>query len=423
MKLNSGKNNLTFINIPAILLFILAVSLAVRLIYWWFLIQPFPIAYGDVTYFEGAHSIAESWSYSHGGKLTASKSPGYPVFAGLLLKIFGHTQAVILVQYLFGVLASLPIYFIARRYLSENKSILIVLAYLIYPTTWFWESSFMSESLYVWLNILFIFFIHRYMLKKKDFDLMAGSFWGAASFLTRPAAVFPLSAVFISLIYQNRHKGVLKISAIWCFTFLIVLSPWIIRNYNVFGKFIPGSNQAGVTIYTSYVNWGRDMSSVNYLPEDRIVLSNLESEAEKNKFLLRRTFDYLKENPSKFITLMPIKLIHYFHPFDGRWYPLSLGSKFNPFYGLLACFALLGFWWNRKENTNLIKLSVPFIIGAVISVVIFHGEIRYRFVLNPVFFLIAAFCFVKPLSSIKMKIILSIILFNIIFWGIGTAIR
>ena len=280
----------------------------------------------------------------------------------------------------------------------------------------------MSESLYVWLNNLFLFYIHRYMIKKNDLDLAAGSFWGAASFLTRPSAIFPLGIVFLSLIYQNSFKRAHKIAAIWCFIFLLVISPWIIRNYIVFGKFIPASNSAGVTIYSSYVSWGYDMSIVNYLPEDRITVASLDSETEKNKFLLKRTFHYLQKNPQKIFTLIPTKLKDYVHPFNGRWYPLSLGSKFNLFYGLLGSFAVLGFWWNRKTNNNLLKLSFYFIIGAVISVVIFHGEIRYRFVLNPILFLLAGLCFVDQPSPEKRKIITAMILLNLSVWGIGITI-
>jgi hypothetical protein len=394
-----------------------------RLIYWWFLIQPSLEISGDALfYYDAAHSIADNLLYSSGGKLTASKPPAYPIFAGLILKIFKDDKAVIFIQYLLGVLACLPIYWIARNYLNENRATIVVFAYLIYPTTWFWESSFMSESLYVWLNNLFLFFVHRYMLQKNNFNLAAGSFSGAVSFLTRPSAIFPLGIVFLSLIYQNSFKKAINITALWCFIFLLVLSPWIIRNYIVFGKFIPASNSAGVTLYTSYVNWGYDMSIVNILPEDKIIWNSLDNESAKNKFLLKRTFQYLKKNPQKIATLAPAKLKDFLHPFNGRWYPLSLGSKFNLFYGLLVCFASLGFCWNRKTNTQILKLSFCFIIGAIISIIIFHGEIRYRFVLNPILFLLAGLCFVIRLNSEKKKIITTIALLNVIVWGTGIAI-
>jgi hypothetical protein len=423
MKVNLGKYDLTSLRTPTFLLIIMVVSFAARLIYWWILVPPFHEFSGDaIFYYDAARSIAESSSYSYNGIFTAAKPPAYPIFAGLILKVFGDVNAVIFLQFLFGVLASLPIYLIARNYLDKNKASLVTLAYLVYPTTWFWESSFMSESLYVWLNNLFIFFMHRYMMKKNNLDLAAGSFWGAASFLTRPAAVFPLGIVFLSLVYQNSFKRAYKIGAIWCFIFFLVISPWIIRNYIVFNKFIPASNSAGVTIYTSYVNWGYDMSIVNFLPEDSVILASLNSEPEKNNFLLRRTFRYLWNDPLKFITVIPIKLRDFSHPFDGRWYPLSMGSKFNFFYGLLASLALLGFWWNRKAKIDLIKLSIYFIIGAVISAVIFHGEIRYRFVLNPILFLLAGLCFVDRLSSKRKKNITALILLNLIFWGIGITI-
>lgn len=401
----------------------MAGALFLRIIYWWLFIQPFHEIRGDaVFYYNAAHSIADTLSYSINGKHTAIKPPGYPVFAGLILMVFGDDRAVILLQYLFGVLASLPIYWIARHYLNENRASLVVLAYLIYPTTWFWESSFMSESLYVWLNNLFLFFMHRYMMTNNNLDLAHSSFWGTASFLTRPAAIFPLGIIFVVIIFQKSFRKAMSFATVWCIVFLLVLSPWIYRNFNLFKKIIPASNSAGVTLYTSYVSWGYDMSIVNFLPHDQITLASLDSEYEKNKFLLQRTFEFLSKNPMKMVTLIPYKLKDFLHPFNGRWYPISLGSKFNLFYSLLACFAMLGFWWNRKEKAPIVKLSLAFVVGAVISVIVFHGELRYRFVLNPILFLLAGLCFMDRFNTNKKKIIKVVVILNLSLWGAGIVI-
>ena len=298
--MNYERFDIAFCRIPLVLVVIMVGLFVARLIYWWLLIGPFHELSGDALfYYDAAHSIADTLSYSSNGILTAKKPPAYPVFAGLILMIFGDDRAVILLQYFFGVLASLPIYWIARHYLNENRASLVVLVYLIYPTTWFWESSFMSESLYVWLNNLFLFFMHRYMMTKNNFDLAVSSFWGAASFLTRPAAIFPLGIIFLVLIFQKSFRKAMSFAAVWCIVFLLVLSPWIFRNFNVFRKFIPASNSAGVTLYTSYVNWGYDMSIVNFLPQDRITLASLDNEYEKNKFLLQRTFEFLSKKPDE----------------------------------------------------------------------------------------------------------------------------
>jgi hypothetical protein len=417
------QKNTISLKIPFVLVLILAGAFAARLIYWWFLIYPSLELSGDALFYhDAANSIAKSLSYSHGGVLTAEKAPVYPVFAGMVLKVFGDDKAVIFFQYLLGILSSLPIFWIARNYLNKNKSSLIVLAYLIYPTSWYWESSFLSEPLYVLLNNLFLFYMHRYMIKNNYLDLAFASFWGAASFLTRSSAIFPLGVVFIVLICQKSIKDAINFASIWCVVFLFVLSPWIIRNYMIFEKFIPASNSAGVTLYTSYVNWGYDMSIVNILPEDKIALADFNNEYLANKFLMKRTFEFLKENPFKIISLIPFKIKDYIHPFNGRWYPLSLGSKFNIFYGLLVCFALIGYWENRKKSLPILKLSLAFIIGAFISVLIFHGEIRYRFVLNPILFLIGGLYFANRFSKEKKKVVTSVIISNICFWIIGMSI-
>jgi hypothetical protein len=84
--------------------------------------------------------------------------------------------------------------------------------------------------------------------------------------------------------------------------------------------------------------------------------------------------------------------------------------------------AALALYWHRNRKFVIVKLSVLFIFGGILSAVIFHGEIRYRFVLNPIFFILAGLCFADPVSSKKKKIITALILLNIVFAGIGIMI-
>ncbi len=406
--------------VPRALLLIMIIAFFSRLIYWWFLVEPNPHLSGDaVFYYESARSIAYNLSYSYHGLPTALKPPVYPLFAGLILILFGSDMAVVLLQHMLGVMACLPIFMIIRYYLSEKKALLVTLAYLLYPTSWHWESLFVSESLYLCLNNLFLFFIHRYLLLRNNNDLALGSFWAAASFLTRPAAIFPLASVFFGLVRGKNIRNILQICTVWSIIFGVVLAPWVVRNYLVFGKFIPASTSGGVTLYTSYVSWGYDMSIVNFLPEDRAALSDLENGFAKDKYLLKKTFEYIKDHPLKIISLAPSKVKDYLHPFDGRWYPLSLGSKYNIFYGILMSLAALGYFWNRNKNFPIVKLAGLFIMGGIISVVLFHGEIRYRFVLNSLFFLLAGLCFYKDLQRKQKQHIVILLFLNFIVWSTG----
>ena len=405
------------------LFIIVAAAFFARLIYWWVFVEPAPVISGDANfYYEASHSIAKNLTYAINGQLTAEKTPGYPIFAGIILKLVKKDTSLIILQYLFGVLASIPIFLISRNYLNEQKALLVTLAYLFYPTTWHWESQFMSESLFIWLNNLFFLFVHKYLIEGKIKELCIASVFGALSLLTRPAAIFTLGIIYCYLILRQKPNSAIKTAAVSIFVFIIIFCPWITRNYKIFGQFIPGSTSAGITIYTSYVNWGYDMSINNLMPEDRRKITQLESAYEKNKFLVKRTFEYLKQYPSKIITLVPLKLKDYLHPFDGRWYPLKYGSKYNIFYGVLLSLAALALYWYRNRKFVIVNLSVLYILGGIISAVIFHGEIRYRFVLNPVFFLLAGLCFADPLSPEKKKIITATILFNLIVWGIGIKI-
>lgn len=420
--MNEGGQSIKSPTMPRVLLLIMIAAFFSRLLFWFMAYSNTDPSGDAVFYYDSIRSIADDLCYSYAGRPTAGKPPGYPVFAGLILRLFGNDTAIIFLQYLFGVMASLPIFLIARHYLNEKKALLVTLAYLFYPTTWHWESQFMSESLYLWLNNLFVFFIHRYLLIEKRKDLVLSSLWATACFLTRPAAIFPLGIVFLALIWKKDIQKAVEICAVCSIIFGLVLSPWVIRNYMIFGHFIPASTSTGITLYTSYINWGYDMSINNLLPADRNVLSNLKNDFEKDRFLLKRTLNYLIEHPLKLLTLAPIKLIDYLHPFNGRWYPLSLGSKYNVLYGILASFATVGFLWNIKTNNSLVKLAGLLILGGIISAVLFHGEIRYRFVINPLMFLLSGLCFIEDLGQKQKTQIGVLVILNIILWLLGTTI-
>jgi len=409
--------------LPHTLYIIMALAFIVRLLYWWIFVGPTPNISGDANfYYQTSHSIAENLTYGLNGELTATKLPGYPVFAGVVLKLFKKDAFVIICQYLLGVLASLPIFLILRNYLNEKKAQVVTFAYLFYPTTWHWESQFMSESLFIFLNSLYLFFMYKYLTEGKIRKLCLTSIFGAFSLLTRPAAIFPLGIFYFYIIFREKPIRALKVAAVTGLIFLLIFSPWVLRNYRAFGHFIPISTSGGITIYTSYVNWGYDMSIINLVPEDRERWSKLGTEYEKDKFLLSRTVNFLKQYPFKILTLAPVKIKDYFHPFDGRWYPLRYGSKYNIFYGILFSLAAVSLFWNRNKNLKLIKLSVLCLLGGILSAIIFHGEIRYRFVLNPIFFLLSGLCFIDPLNQKGKKIIIAMISFNLIFWGIGITI-
>lgn len=402
---------------------IIAAAFLVRLVYWWFFVEAAPVISGDACfYYEASHSIAKDFTYAINGQPTAGKTPGYPIFAGIILKLMNKDSYLFIFQYFFGVLASIPIFLISRTYLDEKKALIVTLAYLFYPTTWHWESQFMSESLFIWLNNLVLLFMHKYLIEGKMRQLSFASAFGAFSLLTRPAAIFTLGFIFAYAILRQKFSSAMKAAVVSFLIFVIIFCPWIMRNYKVFGHFIPASTSAGITIYSSYVNWGYDMSINSLVPEDRKNIAQLENAYEENRFLLQRTVEYLKENPLKIITLAPIKLIEFSHPFDGRWYPLNYGSKYNIFYGVLLSLAALALYWHKNHNVAIVNLSILYIVGSIFLAIIFHGEIRYNFVINPILFLLAGLCFLNNLNQEKRKIIISIILFNFVIWSIGTKI-
>jgi len=406
------------------LLGILLAALLGRLIFW---VTMDPSSYhqkSDALFYQRtSESIAKDLTYAENGIPTAKKPPLYPLFAGLFLYFLGDQTGVIFAQYLLGVLSSIPVFLLARTFLEDKKALLLMAAYAFYPKSWHWESGFMSEPLALWIINLFFLHLYDYWDKGRITNLWLASLWAGLALLTRSASAVSLILVLAYTTWQGRVTRKL-VSFLSCIGIVaLVLSPWVVRNFLTLHSFVPTTTQVGLILYSSYVSWGYDMSIVNILPEDQAILDQLAGEVEKDAYLLKRTINYLAERPLRVFALIPMKIKDYLHPFHGRWYPLNMGSKYDLPYGILTSFALLGILWTRKGANTLANAAFLFVLGGIASAIVFHGEIRYGYLITTPLFLLAGFCFTEQTRQKQKRLLLLILFANVALWVVGTALR
>ncbi|MCU0595567.1 MAG: glycosyltransferase family 39 protein [Desulfobacterota bacterium] len=407
-----------------LLLGILLAAFLGRVVFW---VAMDPSSYhqrSDAFFYQRtAESIAKELSYAENGIPTAQKPPLYPLFAGLLLHLLGNQTGVIVAQYLFGVLSGIPIFLLARTFLKDQKALLLTAVYAFYPKSWHWESGFMSEPLALWIINLFFLHIYGYWRKGRITNLWLASLWAGLALLTRTASAVSLVLVLAYATCQGRVTRKLASSLSCIGIVALVLSPWVIRNFLTLDSFVPTTTQVGLTLYSSYVSWGYDMSIVNILPEDQTILDQLEGEVEKDAYLLKRTISYLAEQPLQVFALIPMKIKDYLHPFHGRWYPLNMGSKYDLPYGILTSFAFLGILWTRKAGNTLANAAFLFVLGGIASAIVSHGEIRYGYLMTTPLFLLAGFCFAEQIQERQKGYLLLIVALNVVLWVAGIAFK
>lgn len=185
---------------------------------------------------------------------SAWMTPVFPYMVAGVFKVFGlYTKASAFVLLSFDALVSaltcIPIFFIARKDFGERAAKYAgwgwaFLPYGIYfPVERIWPT---------WLATLMLTLLFLLVLYLKDVDNLwawtgYGLFWGLAA-LTEPTllSVLPFLSVWACYHLFRQRKRWFAPAAISAIAFILVVSPWFIRNYRLFHQFIPFRDTMGL---------------------------------------------------------------------------------------------------------------------------------------------------------------------------------
>jgi hypothetical protein len=262
---------------PSFLIWMVLVALAIRLIVMVFLLpdQLDPERNHWHMGFEAgkiAYSIVQGRGF--GSPLfedtgpTAWMTPVYPYVVAGVFKVFGtytKTSAIVLLSMnaLTSALVCVVVFLIAGISFGERVAkwsgwVWAFCPYGIYfPVERIWET---------WLATLLLCLLFLMVLRLENEEQFwkwagFGLLWGLAG-LTSPAllAVLPFLAAWIIYRRHRRSQRWLAVNLVAAIAFIAVVSPWFIRNYEVFHRFIPFRDNIGIVLLmgikgpTSY--WG-----------------------------------------------------------------------------------------------------------------------------------------------------------------------
>lgn len=177
---------------------------------------------------------------------TAWEPPLYPyLIAGVfrLTGIYTHASALVLltINSLFSVLTCIPIFLIARKCFSEKVAVWAGWLWALLPSIIFWCTRSVWETSLAALILATIFWL---TLELEDLDGMHpwigfGVLWGVAA-LTNTSLVSFLPASGLWAWYRRLKKGKPSLAGVVlaAIFFAAMIAPWLVRNYETFGKFI-----------------------------------------------------------------------------------------------------------------------------------------------------------------------------------------
>jgi Dolichyl-phosphate-mannose-protein mannosyltransferase len=199
---------------------------------------------------------------------TAWMTPVYPYIVAGVFKLFGtytETSAVVLLSLnaLTSALVCVVVFGIARMSFGDRVAKWSGWAWafcpygIYFPVERIWET-WLATLL---LCLLFLITLHLENAHKLWHWIVFGLVWGLAA-LTSPALLSVLPFLAAWVIYRRHRRGQrwFAVNVVAGIVFIAVVSPWFIRNYEVFHRFVPFRDNIGIVLLmgtkgsTSY--WG-----------------------------------------------------------------------------------------------------------------------------------------------------------------------
>lgn len=341
---------------------------------------------------------------------TAWLAPVFPVLLAGDFKILGvYTKAAALAilsfDCLIAALTCIPVFFIARQTFGYSAALWAGWIWAFFPysinfaTTFIWDTT---------LSILMMALLFLVVLKLEN----ARGWWPWFGFgalagfaaLTNPVLLAPMPFLTLWLLYRlrKRHERWFTPGLAALLAVLIVVSPWFVRNYRTFHKFIPIRANLGAELYVGNNaenrDWATDIRPPGYHPSDSVREWNeYQQLGEMNYFALkgREAAEFIGAH-KKLYVIQSLRRIVYI--WTGFWSFSSSYLREEPFdppnvvfctmLTILAFFGLRRAW--REGGAARV---VPYLIVFAFFPLVYyftHLEEYYRAPIDPLIVTLAA---------------------------------
>lgn len=312
-------------------------------------------------------------------KPTALRPPLYAAFLAVIYKLFGHSYiAVKLIQAFLGSMTVVFFYLIAVRIFGPPAAALTAIFTSFYMP-------FVSASVFLYNETLFNFLFALIVLivvtgagDLRPGRAMAVGILSAVLALTRATGLLmPLCCLIPFAVRVRAHENrrrFLAGAAVMLVFFALTLTPWIIRNYRVFGKFVPVSTNAGMNIYQGIRPVEGKIFGLGARDKVAQEAALIENEAQKSNFYVREAFRAYFEDPARAFKLIIMRYLFFLSPID---WEIMGGEVINYHFVFILPFAMAGFViaLARRKDILFLSLISAYYFGLVL---IFQATPRYR---------------------------------------------
>jgi 4-amino-4-deoxy-L-arabinose transferase-like glycosyltransferase len=269
----------------------------------------------------------------------------------------GNYLPLYVAQALVAASGVVPAYRVGARMFSPRTGMIFAVLYTVYPEMIFLSSRPVPEFMYIvlclWIIYLYLLLLEKASGSRSAFHiaLLTGLIGGIAT-LFKEGSVVVIGAVLLALLIRKRPVATTLMSHVipMVIAGIVVLTPWMVRNWLVQGRFIPirtayglnlwlgnheGATGTGYTVdgkyarYTLSPEYGAYMQRA--MPED---------EQDRDDFYGREAIRFIRTNPGEYLALCAKRLWYFvwFVPV----HPLAKNLIYRFSYVLLLLVAMPG---------------------------------------------------------------------------------
>jgi 4-amino-4-deoxy-L-arabinose transferase-like glycosyltransferase len=341
---------------------------------------------------------------------TAWEPPLYPYLMGGVFKVFGvYTPASAWVLLTFNSLLTsltcIPIFFIAYRILGERLALWSAWSWGMCPYIWYWSIHWIWDTTFTPLILACAFLV---ALELQDWPGLSG--WTLFGVLFGIGALAnPTMLAFLPFcglwVWTQRHKnnlpslgGVVLSSVI----FFLVLSPWLIRNYEVFSRFVFIRDDFGLQFKLGNGPYADGMLMAYLQPNlNKLELQKFQQMGELaySASCKRMAFDWVREHPARFAVISLKRLFYYWNGVPRPTESLSPVDFRNSAFLATSILALWGLGRMLRQKRPGAWLFAGLVLTYPTVYYFVYPHARYRHPIEPELIILIVFL----LSEIKRR--------------------
>jgi 4-amino-4-deoxy-L-arabinose transferase-like glycosyltransferase len=366
-----------------------------------------------------ARSIATGQGFSSPTDLPSGPSawapPVYPYILAGVFRLFGaysHLSAWVIFTFnsVFSALTCLTLYRIAATTYAVAAARAVAWTWALYPYSIYWPVRVVWEmSLTAFLlSLVLLLTLRMANDSPRAVDwIMSGLIWGVIG-LTNTAVLSMMPFCLVYLLWRSRRPSQqIGGGALCVLTTVLVISPWVVRNYVVFGKFVfvrdnlalemhMANNEKSDGRWTRSEHPGNDPEAMRRFQE----LGEIRFMEEKQD----EVREFVREHPGRFF-IFTLQRIGYFWigpPQTNIVAGYDLMMARHVAFLLPAIFAFAGLWLTIRKRKREGLLLASFLLIYPVPYYLVNPFPRYKHAIEPEIILLAVYLFYEA-SRIQIR--------------------